>query len=156
MTRPAARRLDRTQHGPPLNGAGAPTVKIGHRNAWRVGDFHSCSMMNAPPPAGPGTPHGGGAVLKGSFTGLMGMQPAARQTDIVLEPAAIPPPMPPNNMITGGANKVLIGDLPFGLMDLASLRAFCAEWTKLRADWPNIRTEWERRVRTQELLNNTL
>lgn len=109
MSKPAARVMDPTMHGPPLTGAGCPTVLIGGMPAWRVGDAHTCSMVNAPPPAGPGTPHGPGVVAMGSVTVLIGGQPAARMGDMVIEPAAVgPPPMNPNNPILMGCPTVFI------------------------------------------------
>ncbi len=107
MGQPAARVLDATSHGIPLTGVGCPTVFIGGMPAWRVTDQHICSLVNAPPPAGSGTPHGPGLVLKGSLTVMIGGLPAARMGDIVMEAGAQLPP--PSNPIVAGCPTVLIG-----------------------------------------------
>lgn len=89
-------------------GAPCPTVIIGGKPAWRVGDQHTCTVPNAPPPAGPGTPHGPGTTMPpGSVTVLVGGKPAARLTDKILEPGAVQPPMT-TNVIMAGATSVLI------------------------------------------------
>lgn len=155
---PAARVADATMHGIPLTGAGEPTVSIMSMPAWRVGDNHTCPLVCTAPTPGPpaGTPHTGGAVLKGSFTVLIGSKPAARMGDIVIEPTAIPPPFPPNNTIMAGAAKVQIGDLAFGLMTPDILKQFCEDWKKLLADWPNLKTEEERRAAMEAVVNKAL
>ncbi len=107
MGQPAARVADATSHGIPLTGAGYPTVMIGGMPAWRVGDMHTCSLVNAPPPAGSGSPHGPGIVSMGSVTVIIGGQPAARLGDIVMEAGAQLPP--PSNPIVSGCPTVLIG-----------------------------------------------
>ena len=112
MGKPAARLGDTTSHGSPLLGAPCPTVLIGGKPAWRIGDQHTCPIPNAPPPAGPGTPHGPGVTTPvpdgGSGICLIGGKPAARVGDIVMEPGAIVPLPPPNNIVVGEFT-VLIG-----------------------------------------------
>jgi len=112
MGKPAARIGDTTMHGSPLLGAPCPTVLIGGKPAWRIGDQHTCPIPNAPPPAGPGTPHGPGVTIPvpdgGSGIVLIGGKPAARVGDIVMEPGAIVPLLPPNNIVMGEMT-VLIG-----------------------------------------------
>lgn len=89
-------------------GAGCATVLIGGKPAWRVGDQHTCPLVNSPPPSGPGTPHGPGTTMPpGSVTVLVGGMPAARLGDQIMEPAAVVP-LPPNNPILSGAPTVLI------------------------------------------------
>lgn len=97
-------------HGPPLLGPGCPTVLIGGKPAWRVGDNHTCPLPNAPPPAGVGGVHATGITMPpGAPTVLIGGKPAAGLGDQVMEPAAIPPPLPPTNPILMGAPTVLVG-----------------------------------------------
>lgn len=163
----AARKGDMTDHTTGLNGAGCGTVKIEGANAWRVGDFHSCSMQNCPPPPAPpvpSIPHVGGVVLKGSFTVLINNQPAARQGDFVFEPAAIPPtvpppPMPmagpPKNNISMGATNTEIGDFAFGVVARAVLEQFCKDWKDLRQKWPSL-TPDERKAAVKSMLDKAL
>lgn len=112
MGKPAARLGDTTAHGSPLLGSPCTTVLIGSKPAWRMGDQHTCPIPNAPPPAGPGTPHGPGLTAAtpdgGSGSVLIGGKPAARMGDLVTEPAAVVPLPPPNN-IAMGEPTVLIG-----------------------------------------------
>ncbi|MBN1931806.1 MAG: PAAR domain-containing protein [Desulfobacterales bacterium] len=112
MGKPAARLGDTTAHGSPLLGAPCTNVLIGNKPAWRIGDQHTCPIPNAPPPAGPGTPHGPGVTTPvpdgGSGICLIGGKPAARVGDIVTEPGALVPLPPPNN-IAVGEFTVLIG-----------------------------------------------
>jgi uncharacterized Zn-binding protein involved in type VI secretion len=154
---PAARKGDSTVHTTSLDGGACSTVKVGGKNAWRVGDFHSCSAKNYTP-AGSPVPHGGGSVLKGSFTVLIGGQPAARKTDVVVEPVVVPPTTPflTNNTITAGEGTVEIGDRAFGLLDPAIMRQFCAEWRKLLQDWAGLPSEAERQRRMENVVNNAL
>jgi uncharacterized Zn-binding protein involved in type VI secretion len=106
---PAATVTSATMHGPPILGVGCPTVLIGGMPAWRLGDVHTCPMMNAPPPAGPGTPHGPGSpTVPCSFTVFIGGMPAARQTDQIIEAGAVVPPLV-TNVIMMGYPTVLIG-----------------------------------------------
>ena len=99
---PAATVTSSTMHGPPVLGPGCPTVLIGKKPAWRMTDPHTCPMVNAPPPAGPGTPHGPGAVTTPcSPTVMIGKMPAARQTDQIMEPGAVMPPLPTNPILVG-------------------------------------------------------
>jgi uncharacterized Zn-binding protein involved in type VI secretion len=95
---PAARAGDLTVHGTPLGpGPGCATVLIEGRPAWRAGvDFHVCPLTNGP------LPHVGGTVAAGSATVRIGGQPAARQSDVVIEAQG------PNPIATG-AIRVLIG-----------------------------------------------
>ena len=112
MGKPAARLGDTTMHGSPLLGAPCPTVLIGGKPAWRIGDQHTCPIPNAPPPACSGTPHGPGVTTPvpdgGPGICLIGGKPAARVGDIVTEPGAIIPLPPPNNIVVGEFT-VLIG-----------------------------------------------
>jgi uncharacterized Zn-binding protein involved in type VI secretion len=112
MGKPAARLGDTTSHGSPLLGSPCPTVLIGGKPAWRITDQHTCPIPNAPPPACSGTPHGPGVTTPvpdgGSGMVLIGGKPAARVGDIVMEPGAIIPLPPPNN-IAVGEFTVLIG-----------------------------------------------
>jgi uncharacterized Zn-binding protein involved in type VI secretion len=102
MPFPAATITKNLLHGPPILGKGCPKVLIGNMPAWRVTDQHTCSVPNAPPPAGPGTPHGPGITAPpGSITVLIGGPPAARVTDKVMEPGAVVPPMVPNPIVMG-------------------------------------------------------
>jgi uncharacterized Zn-binding protein involved in type VI secretion len=95
---PAARLGDTTSHGTPLSpGPGCPTVLVGGRPAWRVGDQHACPLWNGP------SPHGMGAVAAGSLSVFIGGQPAARVGDAVIEAGGGPDP------IAVGAFNVLIG-----------------------------------------------
>ena len=98
MGLPAARVGDVTSHGTPLApGPGAPTVLIAGQPAWRAGsDVHACPLVNGV------QPHVGGTVAGGSATVLIGGLPAARQTDIIVEPGG-------PNAIAMGAPTVLIG-----------------------------------------------
>jgi len=112
MGKPAARLGDSTSHGSPLLGAACMTVLIGGKPAWRIGDQHTCPIPNAPPPVGTGTPHGPGVTtpVPDGAAGicLIGGKPAARVGDIVMEPGALVPLPPPNN-IAVGEFTVLIG-----------------------------------------------
>lgn len=109
MSQPGARVGDSTLHGPPILGTGCPTVLIGNRPAWRMGgDIHTCPLVNAPPPAGPGTPHLTGFATMGSATVIIGQMPAVRMGDQITEPGAVIP-LPPPNPILSGEFTVLIG-----------------------------------------------
>ena len=108
MPKPAAQLGSATLHGPPTLGPACPTVLIQNRPAWRVGDSHTCPMVNAPPPAGPGTPHGPGVTIPpGSPMVLIGGMPAAGIGDQIMEPGALVP-LPPPNPILMGAPTVLV------------------------------------------------
>jgi uncharacterized Zn-binding protein involved in type VI secretion len=97
MGQPAARVGDPTSHGTPLGpGPGCPTVSIGGKPAWRVGDSHVCPLSDGP------KPHVGGTVAAGSATVMIGGLPAARQGDMVAEAGA-------PNPIALGAFNVMIG-----------------------------------------------
>jgi uncharacterized Zn-binding protein involved in type VI secretion len=112
MGRPAARLGDSTVHGSPLLGPAFPTVLIGSQPAWRIGDQHTCPIPNAPPPACDGAPHGPGVTTPGGAGGegvtLIGGMPAACLGDIVMEPHALIPLPPPNNIVQGEMT-VLVG-----------------------------------------------
>lgn len=99
MSKPAARLGDMTAHGGAIV-AGAPTVLIGGQPAARVGDMHTCPMVN---PGVPPPPHVGGPITLGSFTVLICGQPAARMGDMCT--CAGPP-----DSIAAGCPTVLIGD----------------------------------------------
>jgi len=115
MSFPAARVGDSTMHGPPILGKGCPKVLIGNRPAWRMGgDTHTCPMVNAPPPVGPGTPHATGFATMGAMTVMIGGMPAVRIFDIITEPASLVP-LPPTNVIMSGEFTVLI-DGPTAVM----------------------------------------
>jgi hypothetical protein len=58
-------------HGSPLLGACCPTVLIGGKPAWRIGDQHTCPIPNAPPPACSGTPHGPGVTTPVPIQGII-------------------------------------------------------------------------------------
>ena len=108
MGKPTAQLADNAMHSPPTMGPGCPTVLIAKRPAWRVGDQHTCPMVNAPPPAGPGTPHGPGMTIPpGAITTLIGGKPASCLSDRIMEPAAVVP-LPPPNPILMGAPTVLM------------------------------------------------
>ena len=98
MGLPAARVGDTTGHGTPLApGPGAANVLIAGQPAWRAGsDFHACPLVNVL------QPHVGGTVAVGSATVQIGGLPAARQTDMLVEPGG-------PNPIVAGAPNVLIG-----------------------------------------------
>jgi uncharacterized Zn-binding protein involved in type VI secretion len=87
-----------TSHGTPLApGPGVPTVLIASQPAWRAGpDTHVCPLVNGL------QPHVGGTVAVGSATVLIAGLPAARQSDIIVEPGG-------PNAIAAGAPTVLIG-----------------------------------------------
>ena len=73
--RPAARMGDPTVHGGVIV-TGMPTVLIGGQPAARVGDAHTCPLVNVL------VPHVGGPILPpGGVTVLIGGQPAARMGD---------------------------------------------------------------------------
>jgi uncharacterized Zn-binding protein involved in type VI secretion len=93
---PAARLLDPTAHGTPLQpGPGSPNVLIGGMPAWRVGaDTMVCSLADP-------KPHGGAPVPVGSSTVLINGMPAARMGD------QIPETTP--NAIAMGEPTVIIG-----------------------------------------------
>jgi uncharacterized Zn-binding protein involved in type VI secretion len=93
---PAARVGDPTNHGPPLAGAGSPTVLIGGRPAWRaLVDVHVCPLTTGT------VPHVGGPVVVGSATVLVNGVPAARQGDTVVENG------PPNGIVAGCPTVVI-------------------------------------------------
>jgi len=94
---PAARMGDPTAHGGTIS-VGLPTVLIEGRPAARVGDMHTCSLVNIL-----GDPHVGGPILPpGSPTVLIGGMPAARMGDLAQCNG-------PTDSIAMGAPTVLIG-----------------------------------------------
>jgi uncharacterized Zn-binding protein involved in type VI secretion len=110
MPKPATHITASTMHGPPLLGPGCPTVLVTNKPAWRVGDTHTCPLVNLPPPAGVGGPHATGVTMPpGAITVFIGGKPAAGMGDIVMEATAIPPPLPPVNNIMMGAPTVMVG-----------------------------------------------
>ncbi|HWB96228.1 MAG TPA: DUF6531 domain-containing protein, partial [Bryobacteraceae bacterium] len=117
MGRPAARLGDTTMHGSPLTGAACTNVLIGGKPAWRIGDQHTCTIPNAPPPGCDGAPHGPGITVPSGSAGegvtLIGGKPGATLGDIVMEPHAIVP-LPPNNNIVQGEMTVLVGAMGGG------------------------------------------
>src|SRR5688500_18225258 len=77
MGKPAARMGDSTAHGGAIV-MGFPTVLIGGKPAARVGDMHTCPMVEPGP-----VPHVGGPILPpGGVTVLIGGVPAARLGDM--------------------------------------------------------------------------
>ncbi len=74
--------------------------------AARIGDMHTCPMAT---PGTPPIPHVGGPVMKGATTVMIGMMPAARQTDML---TCVGPP----DMIAIGSPTVLIEMLPAARM----------------------------------------
>ena len=108
MPFPAATITSSTMHGPPVLGAGCPKVLIGNKPAWRVTDQHTCPFVNAPPPAGPGSPHGPGITAPpGAMTVMIGGPIAARVTDKIMEPGAVVPPMTANVIMMGIPNVLI-------------------------------------------------
>lgn len=102
MPFPAATITANQMHGPPILGTGCPTVLIGNLPAWRVSDQHTCPVPNAPPPVGPGTPHGVGITQPpGAVTVMVGGPPLSRMTSQIMEPAAVVPLPPPNPTLSG-------------------------------------------------------
>lgn len=96
MPFPAARLGDATSHGGVIV-SGLPTVLIGGLPAARVGDMHTCPLVNGI------VPHVGGPISgPGSPTVLIGGMPAARSTDMAV---CVGPP----DTIAAGAPNVLIG-----------------------------------------------
>ena len=71
--------------------------------AARLGDLHLCPLVTGV------VPHVGGPILLGSFTVLIGGQPAARVSDMCL---CVGPP----DVIVSGAFTVLIGGMPAARM----------------------------------------
>lgn len=77
MGMPAARMGDQTVHGGVIV-VGCPTVLIGGKPAARVGDMHTCPLVNPGP-----VPHVGGPILPpGNPLVLIGGMPAARVGDM--------------------------------------------------------------------------
>lgn len=94
---PAARVTDPTAHGPPLTGAGSPTVLIEGLPAWRAAvDVHTCPLSSGP------VPHVGGVVTVGSATVLIEGVSAVRQGDTIVENG-------PPNTVVGGSPTVQVG-----------------------------------------------
>ena len=96
MPQPAARMGDATAHGGVIT-VGFPMVLIGGQPAARVGDLHTCPMVDGL------KPHVGGPIMPpGGATVLIGGQPAARMGDVA---QCVGPP----DSILGGFPTVLIG-----------------------------------------------
>lgn len=96
MGKPAARMGDVTAHGGAIV-LGLPTVLIGGMPAARVGDMHTCPLVNGV------VPHVGGPILPpGGVTVLIGGMPAARMGDLA---TCVGPP----DTILKGEPTVLIG-----------------------------------------------
>ena len=96
--KPAARLGDRTAHGGSII-AGCTSVLIGGMPAARVGDMHTCPMVeHVPTPV----PHVGGPIIMGSSTVLIGGMPAARLGDTAVCNG-------PPDSIAFGCPTVLIG-----------------------------------------------
>lgn len=96
MGRPAARMGDLTAHGGTIV-LGLPTVLIGGMPAARVGDMHTCPLVNGV------VPHVGGPIIPpGGVTVLIGGMPAARVGDLL---TCVGPP----DTIVKGEPTVLIG-----------------------------------------------
>lgn len=96
MPFPAARLGDSTAHGGVIV-SGFPTVLIAGQPAARVGDMHTCPLVNGV------VPHVGGPIIgPGAPTVLIGGMPAARTTDMA---TCVGPP----DTILAGAPTVLIG-----------------------------------------------
>lgn len=96
MGKPAARQGDSTSHGGVVS-VGYATVLIGNMPAARVGDMHTCPMVNGV------VPHVGGPIIPpGGATVLIGGLPAARMGDMAT--CAGPP-----DIIVKGEPSVLIG-----------------------------------------------
>jgi uncharacterized Zn-binding protein involved in type VI secretion len=96
MGQPAARQGDPTAHGGVIT-VGCPTVLIGGMPAARMGDMHTCPMVDPGP-----KPHVGGPITSGSATVMIGGMPAARMGD---QAACAGPP----DVIVSGCSTVLIG-----------------------------------------------
>lgn len=96
--KPAARLGDTTAHGGTIV-VGCSTVLIGGKPAARVGDMHTCPMVN---PGNPPTPHTGGPIVMGSSTVIIGGMPAARVGDMATCSG------PPDTIVLG-CPTVLIG-----------------------------------------------
>jgi uncharacterized Zn-binding protein involved in type VI secretion len=92
---PAAHIGSATAHGGVVT-LGFPMVLIGGMPAARVGDMHTCPMVNGI------VPHVGGPILKGSVTVFIGGMPAARVGD---QATCVGPP----DVIAVGNPMVLIG-----------------------------------------------
>jgi uncharacterized Zn-binding protein involved in type VI secretion len=98
--KPAARVSDMTAHGGVITGPGCPMVLIGGMPAARMGDMHTCPMVN-PAPVPP--PHVGGPIIATAAMVLIGGMPAARVGDTAICAG------PPDSIIMG-CMTVLIGD----------------------------------------------
>lgn len=95
MSFPAARMGDLTAHGGTIT-VGTPTTLIGSMPASRIGDLHTCPMVNVL------VPHVGGPIVLGAFNVLVGGPPQARITDMCT--CAGPPAL-----VTLGEETVLVG-----------------------------------------------
>lgn len=140
MSKPAARVGDPTQHlavplAPGPGAAAGGAVMIEHAPAWRaLVDVHVCPMPIAPPsPA----PHAAEKCVAGSFSVLINLQMAVRAGDNLIG-------LGPPNVVVRGATSVLIGDLPFGLLDASNTKEFCAEFAKIKKDWDKMTPDQRR------------
>jgi uncharacterized Zn-binding protein involved in type VI secretion len=97
MGKQAARTGDTTVHGGVIIG-GYPQVLIGGMAAARVGDMHTCPMVDPGP-----KPHRGGDISSGSGSVLIGDMAAARVGDTAKCDG------PPDTIMVG-CTTVLIGD----------------------------------------------
>jgi len=94
---PAARLGDPTVHGGVIV-QGLPTVLIGNQPAARLGDMHTCPLVNPGP-----VPHVGGPILPPCMpTVLIGGMPAARVGDMAMCTG-------PPDSIAMGCPTVIIG-----------------------------------------------
>jgi uncharacterized Zn-binding protein involved in type VI secretion len=108
MPKPAGQIADNLMHGPPTLGAGCPTVLVQNRPAWRVADNHTCPIPNAPPPVGPGTPHGPGVTMPpGSIMVHVGGMPMAALGDQIMEAGAVMPPLLMNPLLMGAPTVLM-------------------------------------------------
>jgi uncharacterized Zn-binding protein involved in type VI secretion len=94
--KPAARVLDKTNHGGVILGPVSHNVFIGGLPAARLLDKHVCPMVDGV------KPHAGGIIAMGSVTVSINGLPAARVGDMTL---CVGPP----GAIASGCPTVLIG-----------------------------------------------
>jgi uncharacterized Zn-binding protein involved in type VI secretion len=120
----AARLGDRTAHGGVIM-AGCSTVYIGGMPAARVGDMHTCPMVE---PGVPPVPHVGGPIIMGSPTVLIGGMPAARLGDMAVCTG-------PPDTIAEGCPSVLVGTGQAG-----SPQKYSEDYIKRRYEKSNVIT----------------
>ena len=130
MGKPAARHLDMTTHGFPLDpGPGSPDVLIENKPAWRANiDQHLCKAVS---PAGP---DGMGSVLIGNPTVLINNQMACQQGDLVIEKPGLA--MGPVDPILMGSLTVLLGmsGASTQAATMSEAKAAAAPFTKTKCD----------------------